>query len=166
MRKAKGRGFFLQTAYASMCDALAKAMPLAGALAMGGAGPVLGDCHPDQAGLGALARTAEEAGLAIIVDCASDPALAQVMAQDSDALPRWVQAQAAKAEVTVAAKTTETEEPKSEPTLPPQVVWNGWWVDTLRREKTTATSHLYQPPKVTTIRQPGQALQVRLFVPL
>lgn len=166
MRKAKERGFFLQTAYASMCDALAKAMPLAGALAMGGAGPVLGDCHPDQAGLGALARTAEEAGLAIIVDCENDPALAQVMAQDSDALPRWVQAQAAKAEVAVAAKTIETEEPKSEPTLPPQVVWNDWRVDTLRREKATATSHLYQPPKVTTIRQPGQALQVRLFVPL
>ncbi len=166
MRKANGRSFFLQTAYASMCDALAKAMPLAGALAMGGAGPVLGDCHPDQAGLGGVARTAEEAGLAIIVDCDSDPALAQVMAQDSDALPRWVQAQAAKAEVAVAAKASETEKPEADPTLPPQVVWNDWRVDTLRREKTTATSHLYQPPKVTTIRQPGQALQVRLFVPL
>ena len=166
MRKAKGHTFFLQSAYAAICNSLAKAMPLAGALAMGGAGPVLGDCHPDQAGLGAVAHVAEEAGLAIIIDCDSDPALAQVMAQDSDALPRWTQSQVAKTDVAIAALAAKTEEPEAEPTLPPQLVWNDWWIDTRHREKTTATSHLYQPPKVTTIRQPGQGLQVRLFVPL
>lgn len=166
MRKTKGYRVCLQSIYAVIGNSLAKAMPLAGALAMGGAGPVLGDCHPDQAGLGAVAQAAEEAGLAIIVECDSDPALAQVMAQDSDALPRWTQSQVAKTDVAVAALAAKTEEPEAETTLPPQVVWNDWRIDALRREKTTATSHLYQPPKVTTIRQPGQALQLRLFVPL